>query len=108
MDTFDASVATSEASYNNQNQSPTYAFSFSPSWCFPEVRLCNLQVERLAIEVGSGLLNEDLVPQRVFTDVSGSELALRCIGIFAKNREEWVITEHACEFQLVSPFASLV
>lgn len=100
MDTSFASVATSETSYNNQNQSHTYAFSFPPSWCF--------QVERLAIEVGSGLLNEDLVPQRVFTDVSGSQLTLRCIGIFAKNREEWVITEHACEFQLVSPSASLV
>ncbi|KAL8272271.1 hypothetical protein Esti_003788 [Eimeria stiedai] len=54
------------------------------------------QVERLALEVGSGLLNGDMVPQRTFDSGAGKSLTLRCIGIFAKNREEWVITEHAC------------
>ncbi|KAL8426238.1 hypothetical protein Efla_005469 [Eimeria flavescens] len=53
-------------------------------------------VERLALEAGSGLLNADLVPLRKFDTCLGKVLGLRCIGIFAKNREEWIITEHAC------------
>ncbi|KAL8446643.1 hypothetical protein Emag_004703 [Eimeria magna] len=58
--------------------------------------LSSSPVERLALEVGSGLLNGDMVPQRTFDSGTGKSLTLRCIGIFAKNREEWVITEHAC------------
>ncbi|XP_026190159.1 long chain acyl-CoA synthetase 7, peroxisomal [Cyclospora cayetanensis] len=54
------------------------------------------EVERLALEAGSGLLNGDLVPLCCFDSGSDSPLSLRCIGIFAKNREEWIITEHAC------------
>lgn len=60
-----------------------------------------MQVERLALEVGSGLLNGDMVPQRTFDSGTGKSITLRCIGIFAKNREEWVITEHGSEFPYI-------
>lgn len=53
------------------------------------------EVERLALEAGSGLLNGDFVPVRHFEQPDGKQLTLRCIGIFARNREEWIITEHA-------------
>ncbi|CDJ36174.1 LOW QUALITY PROTEIN: long-chain fatty acid CoA ligase, putative [Eimeria mitis] len=53
------------------------------------------EVERLALEAGSGLLNGDFVPLRRFEEPDGKSISMRCIGIFARNREEWVITEHA-------------
>lgn len=55
-----------------------------------------IQVERLALQFGSGLLRLDLVPLLDVADPLLSLPPLRCLAIFAKNREEWIIAEEAC------------
>ena len=54
------------------------------------------EVKAICDKVGSAIMNKDLAPME-HDDLSGEDF--RFVGIFAKNREEWVEVDIACVFQ---------
>eukprot|EP00914_Ancora_sagittata_P016313 GHVO01032513.1.p1 GENE.GHVO01032513.1~~GHVO01032513.1.p1 ORF type:complete len:836 (+),score=159.96 GHVO01032513.1:362-2869(+) len=55
-----------------------------------------LTCKNLAVQLGSGILNEALCPPKVFPDeLAEGAREMRMVGVFSKNREEWLLLELA-------------
>ena len=56
-------------------------------------------VDRMAKDLGSGIVNLNLSPEVAFTDESQQSGKFRFLCIYAKNRPEWNMLELACSTQ---------